>query len=180
MNPQFLAGSSNKGGASRSRVSVCTSRNARAAPALLWSRCTFKVENTPRSFPAPAVTNVGVDPWADSAPQKGRGKLAAAQVPKQLSSATSRRCVDLQLVPSQGATRTPWEPQRVPLAWANRGQSHLQHSGPSRAPHLLSNTSNTGIMRHSSPQLWPFPHGPGPTSRGLFSKCYFFLLYFQS
>lgn len=36
------------------------------------------------------------------------------------------------------------------------------------------------LLRHSSPQLWPFPHSPSPTSRGLFSKCYFFLLYLQS
>ena len=35
-------------------------------------------------------------------------------------------------------------------------------------------------MRHSSPQLWPLPHGPSPTSWGLFSKCYLFLLFFQS
>ena len=35
MNPQFCAGSSNKGGAYSSRVRACT---------LLWSRCAFKVE----------------------------------------------------------------------------------------------------------------------------------------
>lgn len=93
MSPQFLAGAAIKG-CLRSRVSVCASRNARAAPALFHGAAATKGGKHSKVLPsASGLRRCGCGPLGSLTrlALKSRGRLAAAQVPKQLSFATSRR-----------------------------------------------------------------------------------------